>query len=266
MSRALSPLLALSLLLACNDANGPAATPTKADIKTAAHDAKAPPHGMPGGPHAGMPGGPHGGMPGGPHGMPGGPHGGMPPMMGAPPPKGPPRDVTISGELASSDLLGLALRVPAEWESKPPANSMRVAQWVLPGPGGDGELVVTRFAGPGGVEMNVQRWKGQFEAPEGASIDELTTVKTLEAGALKTTLVDISGRFIAAVVPGGDERHDEADYRMLAAIVEGHGDPYYFKAVGPRRTLDLWAPAYEAMIASFAVASADANAEDAKGG
>lgn len=193
-----------------------------------------------------------------PHGGPaaGNPHAGMPPMMGAAAaPKGPPRDVTPSGETVAETLPGLAFSLPKEWEKGTPSSSMRMAQWVLPGPGGDGELVVFRFpGGAGGIEANVSRWKGQFQAPEGKTIDDVTITKTIEAGGLKTTFVDVSGTYIAAVTPGADEKHNDADQRMLAAIVEGSGDPFYFKAVGPRATMDVWAAAFETMSNAFATA------------
>lgn len=249
-----SALVSALLLFACDDSKQPAApakadaktTPAPADAKTTAHDAKDP--------HAGLGANPHAGMP--------------PMMGGAAPPKGPPRDITPSGEVTDSDLRGLSLAAPKEWESQPPRSSMRVAQWVIPGPGGDGELVVTRFpGGGGGIEANVARWKSQFQPPEGKSIDDVTKVDTIEGkGGLKTTVVDVSGRFVAAVVPGAEEKHDEADYRMLAAIVEGHGDPYYFKLVGPQKTIDLWADPFRAMIDTFEVKAAegDTKAGDTK--
>lgn len=257
MSRPALCLLALALTLPACDSAPPPAAPAKADAKPPAKDAKAD---TKSGPHDAKD--PHAGMAAGPHG------GAMPPMMGATPPKGPPRDVTPSGEVAESDLRGLKVKAPKEWESQPPRSSMRVAQWVIPGPGGDAELVVTRFpGGGGGIEANVERWKGQFQPPEGKSIDDVTKVETTENAGLKTTLVDVSGRFVAAVMPGAEEKHDETDYRMLAGIVEGHGDPYYFKAVGPKATLDVWEKSYKDMIASFeapAAGGGDAKAPDAK--
>lgn len=204
-----------------------------------------------------------------PHAAPN-PHAGMPPMMGAAAaPKGPPRDVTPSGETVAETLPGLAFTLPKEWEKGTPSSSMRMAQWVLPGPGGDGELVVFRFpGGAGGIEANVSRWKGQFQAPEGKTIDDVTITKTIESGSLKTTFVDVSGTYIAAVTPGADEKHNDADQRMLAAIVEGSGDPFYFKAVGPRATMDLWAAAFETMSNGFTAAGGAAapTSGDAAGG
>lgn len=252
----LSLLLAASLASACDNSSGTKdAAPAKADAKQAkGADAK---DGAPADakdPHAANP---HAANP---HAA--NPHAGMPPMMGAPSaPKGPPRDVTPSGQTVAETLQGLSLSVPSEWEKGTPTNSMRVAQWVLPGPGGDAELVVFRFpGGGGGIEENVARWKGQFQAPEGKTIDDVTQTKTVEVGGLKTTLVDVSGTYVAAVTPGAEEKHNDANQRMLAAIVEGSGDPFYFKAVGPQATMDLWASAFEAMANGFAAAGDAAKA------
>jgi hypothetical protein len=247
-------VLTLSLLMstACDSGpEQPAVPKTAADAKPAAEakagDTKMPPgHGAMGdtqaNPHAMA--GPHGGMGGG---MGGGP-------MGAAPPSGPPRDVTPSGEAVESNLRGLKVATPKEWEATPPSSGMRVAQWTVPGPGGDAELVVFRFAGGGGgVQANVDRWKGQFTPPQGKTIDDVTTVKEIEGSdGLQTTLVDVAGTFVAAVQPGADEKHNDSNYRMLAAIVQGQGDPYYFKLVGPSKTVDLWAPPFETMIGTFA--------------
>lgn len=165
------------------------------------------------------------------------------------PPKGPPRDITPSGEVVEETIKELTVSVPKEWEKGQPSGMMRMAQWVLPGPGGDAELVVFRFAGgAGGVEANIERWKGQFQPPEGKTIDDITKIEKLEAGDLKITHVDISGRFVAAVMPGAAEKHDEADYRMIASIVEGSGDPFFFKATGPQKTMELWAEPYMKMM------------------
>ncbi len=262
MSRFIAPALSCSLLLApvgCDSgtkkeasakAGDKKAGDKKADAKkdgddkadtklgTPKPDAKAAnPHA---GPHAGA-GGPHAGM-------------GKPPMAKKEP--GPPRDITPTGEVAEASITGLTLSVPKEWESSPPTSSMRLAQWVIPGPGGDGELVVYRFpGGGGGVQANIDRWKGQFQPPEGKTIDDVATVKSIAGeGELKTTLVDVTGTYVAAVRPGDDEKHNDAEYRMFAAVLEGSGDAYYFKAVGPAKTLTLWADPFSTMIGTFKVA------------
>lgn len=168
--------------------------------------------------------------------------------------KGPPRDVTPSGETTEAKVAELVLAVPKEWEKGEASSPMRMAEYTLPGPGGDAELVVYRFkGGAGGVEENVARWKGQFQPPEGKSIDDVSKVETVEVGDLKVTMVDISGRFVAAVRPGAPAKHDEPDYRMLAAIVEGSGDPFFLKATGPGKTLEVWAESFRTMIEGLKV-------------
>jgi hypothetical protein len=164
---------------------------------------------------------------------------------------GPPRDVDPSGEVNEEAFAELELAVPKEWEKGQPSSAMRVAEFVIPGPGGDAEMVVYRFkGGAGGVDANVSRWKGQFAPPEGKSIDDMTKTETMEVGDLKATLVDITGRYVAAVRPGAAETVDKPDHRMLAAIIEGSGDPFFFKATGPAKTLAVWAEPFTLMVKS----------------
>lgn len=172
--------------------------------------------------------------------------------LGAPPaatptkPKGPPRDITPSGKTKEQTTDELVWPAPEEWESQPSSSPMRKAQFIVPGPGGDGELVIFRFpGGAGGVEANVARWKGQFKAPEGKTVDDLGSTRTFEAGTLKVTWVDITGHYAAPAQPGSTTMVDEPDSRMIAAIVEGSGDPLFFKLLGPAKTIDLWAKAFE---------------------
>jgi hypothetical protein len=198
-------------------------------------DHKVQAHPMPGQP----PHGAHGQAPGGPP-----PHG----MMAPAPPKGPPRDIEPSGENTPVTLghSKLVLEAPKEWERTPPSSGMRLAQFTIPGPGGDGELVVYQFPGGGDVQSNIERWKGQFKPPEGKSIDEVAKTDTFTAGSLKVSVLDVSGRYVASV-PGAPA-YDEPDYRMLAAVIEGEGDPLFLKATGPAKTMSLWDKPFDAML------------------
>lgn len=176
---------------------------------------------------------------------PAGPHGAG--MAGAPTrQKGPPRDITPAGTSRDEKAAELAFKVPTEWESQPASSPMRVSQFVVPGPGGDGEMVVFRFAGgAGGIEANVARWKGQFVPPEGKTVDDLAKTTSFDVGTLKVTLVDITGHYKAPERPGSPNMVDEPDQRMIAAIVEGSGDPFFFKLLGPSATVELWAKPFE---------------------
>src|SRR5687768_11566515 len=90
--------------------------------------------------------------------------------------------VSASVALAGGDTLELgALKsaTPKGWKRQDPSNKLRMAQYVIPKADGDkedAELVVFFFGkgGGGSNEDNVKRWKGQFLAPEGKTIDEAT--------------------------------------------------------------------------------------------
>lgn len=205
------------------------------------HGGPAVAHGDPANPHAGManPANPHAGManPANPHGLP----------AAAPP--GPPRDVTPSGETRAEVVEGLRLTVPTEWTAAPAANPMRKAELALPGPGGDAQLVVYRFpGGAGGAQENIVRWKGQIELAEGAE----AATSEQEVNGLKVTSVDARGRFAGMSMPGAPPQPPIEAARLLAAAIEGSGDPYYLKLVGPAATLDVWSEAWTALLASLA--------------
>ncbi len=153
---------------------------------------------------------------------------------------------------AAVTLDEFAVAVPRQWEKGEPRGPMRIAQWVLPGPGGDAELVAYRFkGGAGGIEANMTRWKGQFTPAEGTSIEDVATQQEKDVGDLTVHTLDITGHYTAAMLPGSAERHDEPNTRLLAAIVEGSGDPLFFKATGPAETLEKWHDAWGAMLASL---------------
>ena len=68
------------------------------------------------------------------------------------------------------------------------------------------------------------------------------------------TFAETAGRYVAAVTPGSPEKNDKPDWRLLGAIVQTADTGYYFKMVGPEKTMKAAKPAFEAMIKSIAVA------------
>jgi hypothetical protein len=163
-------------------------------------------------------------------------------------PESPPRDVTPSGEVREVVVDGLKMSVPIEWVQAPGASSMRKAEFALPGPEGDASLVVYRFAGgAGSAEQNIERWRGQVELAVG------TVAKTiaLEVGGLKISGVDLRGRYAGQSMPGAPPQPPIDRARMLAVSIEGSGDPYYFKLIGAARSVDVWASAWDQLLASL---------------
>lgn len=150
-------------------------------------------------------------------------------------------------------VAGLRFEVPEAWVAEPPQSQMRVAQYRLPGPGGAAELVLFRFPGGGGsADANVARWIGQLTQPDGSSSTDRAKVQTAEQDGLTLTRLDLRGQFEGQQMPGAPAQPPIEEARLLALIVEGSGDPYYFKVVGAAATLDPWSDAWNAFTESIA--------------
>lgn len=247
------PFLLLSLcaslvaLAACtkkkDDAPAEPATPTassepEVDPRLAPdpgeHGSEHPPVGDAGAanPHAGMGGNPHAEAGGNPHagGAP------PPPMAGGMGTPGKPPEKTADGRV----ILGpITAAVPRSWKEKPPKSGMRAAEWTIPGKAGEAELAVFYFGGggAGGAKANLDRWIGQFEQADGSPSASKAKIEEAKVAGMPVTFVEVAGRYVAAVMPGANEKHDKADHMMLAAIVETSEGPYYYKLVGPKETV-----------------------------
>jgi hypothetical protein len=134
----------------------------------------------------------------------------------------------------------LTWKAPAEWSSAPNPNAMRLATYKIPAGGADKEsteLVVARAGGD--VETNVARWAGQFDGSPAPK----ETHKAVHD--LKVTLVQIEGTYQGGMGPSAGAH---AGWAMLGAIVEGKGQPYFFKVIGPAATVHAAQKPFEAMI------------------
>ncbi|HEU5059394.1 MAG TPA: hypothetical protein VFU21_22830, partial [Kofleriaceae bacterium] len=145
----------------------------------------------------------------------------------------------------------LRLAVPKAWTNQP-AGGMRKAQWEIAGPkGAKAATLIVYFFGGGGagsVEDNLERWYGQFEPEGGAkSVSPKTEKKKTPAG-LAVTTTEVEGRYVAAMMPGGDEKNDEPGWMMLAAILETPMGPYYFKLTGPKATVGAARKDFRALV------------------
>jgi len=175
------------------------------------------------------------------------------PSRGAPPADAPIGPLTSSGQPAAAPAVPplaqgggsgaagfegrLVWELPDEWTAVPPASSMRIAQASIPGPGGPAEMVLFYFGpgGGGGVEANVQRWIGQLEVegdPEGGVFESGDP----GVGGVRVTWVDVAGTLLPSGM-GMGPTEPQPGSRLLAAVVEGPGGPWFFKTTGPDETV-----------------------------
>ena len=147
----------------------------------------------------------------------------------------------------------LKLTVPASWKKEAPKSAMRKAQLKVAPVAGDtepAELVLFVFPnGAGTVEANIDRWEAQFVGAGGAK--PKASVEKVKGANVDVTRVEVSGRYVAAVMPGGSDKVDKADHRLLGAIVETPQAGYYFKMTGPDKTMKAASAGFDAMIKSI---------------
>jgi hypothetical protein len=121
---------------------------------------------------------------------------------------------------------------------------MRKSQFRLPGPKSpSGDVEVAVFAGIGGsVEQNVTRWINQFTTPESPQVDKQVINN------FQVTLVDVTGTFSAGMMSAGAE--PKPGYRMLAAVIETGGAPWFVKLVGPEENVEKWESSFRQFVES----------------
>jgi hypothetical protein len=182
-------------------------------------------------------------------------HGGMAPSAGG---GGPMADKTAPRTLEKlpdgrSTLGPFSVAVPADWVEKPITSSMRTAHFALPGAAGEAELIVYYFgeSGAGGVQDNLDRWLGQFQRPDGKPVKDAAKIEKVKYAGQEATVVSVSGRYVTTTMPGGGDPIDKTDQSLVGAIVESPKGPYYFKLVGPKKTVDVQGPKLRAMLASM---------------
>ncbi|MFN8005532.1 MAG: hypothetical protein U0V70_00600 [Terriglobia bacterium] len=146
-----------------------------------------------------------------------------------------------------------SVAIPDGWVEQTPTSSMRKAQFSLPKSEGDpedAELVAFYFGqGQGGsVEANIDRWIGQISQSDGSSSKDKAKTSTRTVSGMKVTLVDVSGTYTNTMMGNPAPR---PGYRMLAAVIETGEGPWFFKLVGPEKTVAKWAGSFDQFINSL---------------
>jgi hypothetical protein len=157
--------------------------------------------------------------------------------------------------VAVAQKSGLKFTVPAGWVEEERSSSMRVAQYKLPRAEGDTEdasLVLYYFGqGQGGsAAANVERWVGQMKQADGSATKDAKEER-FETNGLKVTTVDASGTYVAETGPGSGTFHNNAGYRLRAAVVETPNGSYFVKLIGPEKTVTHWNESFLSYIRSF---------------
>jgi hypothetical protein len=167
------------------------------------------------------------------------------------------RGATLTSQQSNLNPNGeLRYKAPDGWVTEKPTSAMRAAQYRLPKAEGDPEdasLVLYYFgaAQGGAVQANIDRWIGQMQQPDGSASKDKARTENLTINGMKVTTVDVTGTFTAEMMPGTGERHNNADYRLRAAVIETPKGNYFAKLVGPSKTVARWDSAFTEYLKSF---------------
>jgi hypothetical protein len=131
---------------------------------------------------------------------------------------------------------GLSWAPPATWKADAP-RPMRAATYKIPavkGDSEDAECAIFYFGqGQGGsVDMNLQRWVGQFEGAKAP-----TPKKEKVQGGFDVTSVELDGTYTGGGGPMGPKT-SKPGFKLLGAIVEGPEGAIFFKMTGPAKTVE----------------------------
>jgi hypothetical protein len=138
---------------------------------------------------------------------------------------------------------GLVSVTPPDWKKEEPPEKyrrLRLMQFRLPrteGDAEDAELVINFFGkgSGGGLEENVQRWKGMFIPPKGKKIDDVTKVDNLKVGDVAVTTVEVHGTYKGTSF---ERMKPRPDYRMIKVYFDSKNGPYFLSLVGPDKTVE----------------------------
>jgi hypothetical protein len=135
-----------------------------------------------------------------------------------------------TADLPPAGEASITWTAPARWKSVANPSSMRLATFKIPHAAGDAEdpdLSVTQVGG--GVDANIDRWIGQFDAAGQKSTKK--SVKTIKG--MKVTIVEIEGAFSGGMGQTGTQ----SGWALLGAIVETSPMPHFFKMTGPAKSV-----------------------------
>ncbi|HKA29678.1 MAG TPA: hypothetical protein VKH82_09895 [Candidatus Binatia bacterium] len=154
-----------------------------------------------------------------------------------------------------SEAAGLRFHVPGDWARVPAPSDMRAAQFRVPhseGDSEDAELVLFYFGeGKGGsADQNLERWTGQFTQPDGKPSKEAAVVVIRTVNGLKETSLDVAGAYQPAQM-GGAGGEAKSGWRLLAAVIEGPGGPWFWRLTGPDATVKAAKPQFDELLTSL---------------
>jgi hypothetical protein len=131
--------------------------------------------------------------------------------------------------------------VPSDWKEQP-LSEMRLASFKVEGLGGESaDISVSSFPGDaGGLESNVNRWRGQVHQ---AVLDAESLAKTLE----RRTVDGVPAVLVDVQTPEGVQKPD----RIVGAVLRTADRTWFIKMTGPPALLQAQVNNFKEFVSSF---------------
>jgi hypothetical protein len=131
--------------------------------------------------------------------------------------------------------------VPSDWKEQP-LSEMRLASFKAEGPNGEAaDISVSSFPGDaGGLESNVNRWRGQVQQ---AVLDGDSLAKTLE----RRTVDGVPAAFVDVQTPEGAPKPD----RIVGAVLRTADRTWFIKMTGPPALVQAQVDKFTEFVNSF---------------
>jgi hypothetical protein len=160
--------------------------------------------------------------------------------------------VAGSAGLLAESAAGLRWTAPAGWKAEAP-RPMRAATYTISPVAGDSGVTecVVNYFGPGqggGVDANIERWKGQLQGPDGKPAPAKVAKRTVRN--VPITVIDSAGAYTGMGGPMAASK-PVPGYRLLGAIVEGPGGSLFIKLTGPAKTIAAQEKNFDQLLASL---------------
>jgi hypothetical protein len=155
--------------------------------------------------------------------------------MGPRPPGSPTREAS-----RGATGRGLTYQVPTGWKELP-AGGMRLAAFRVTDGEKTAETTVVRLGGPGGgLEANINRWRGQIGLPPLAAGELQQDIRQVDVGGAQSPYIDIDGPGAAGA----------GATRVLAVAVAKGEQTWFFKMTGPPGLVAREKSAFESLLRS----------------
>lgn len=133
----------------------------------------------------------------------------------------------------------LVLRVPAGWKESEASSTFRLGQFELDAAKDDaegGEVVVFWFqGGVGGLDANLKRWIGQFDAGGRSG----TIRRGTSEGGQEYTMIDLSGTYRQSFGPPvRGQTRPRPDWRVANVWIDDPAGAYVLRISGPKSTVE----------------------------